>query len=184
MGTRGRVSGAFLPGPVLAPGCRAGWGLGARVPVKPAAAGGVEGRLAAAPRKGRAALSRWLRPPQALQQKNVECARVYAENAIRKKNEGVNWLRMASRVDAVASKVQTAVTMKGVSAWPGPTGAGRGRPCTARPGAGVLGAPRASAREVAFGGCLLSRAGWARWLGPVPVGCPVHSPGVSPSRAR
>lgn len=53
---------------------------------------------------------------QALQQKNVECARVYAENAIRKKNEGVNWLRMASRVDAVASKVQTAVTMKGVSA--------------------------------------------------------------------
>ena len=62
----------------------------------------------------------WPLPPefQALQQKNVECARVYAENAIRKKNEGVNWLRMASRVDAVASKVQTAVTMKGVSAWP------------------------------------------------------------------
>ena len=52
---------------------------------------------------------------QALQQKNVECARVYAENAIRKKNEGLNWLRMASRVDAVASKVQTAITMKGVS---------------------------------------------------------------------
>ncbi|KTF92928.1 hypothetical protein cypCar_00018817, partial [Cyprinus carpio] len=51
----------------------------------------------------------------ALQQKNVECARVYAENAIRKKNEGLNWLRMASRVDAVASKVQTAVTMKGVT---------------------------------------------------------------------
>ncbi|KAI5105612.1 charged multivesicular body protein 1a, partial [Silurus meridionalis] len=52
---------------------------------------------------------------KALQQKNVDCARVYAENAIRKKNEGVNWLRMASRVDAVASKVQTAVTMKGVT---------------------------------------------------------------------
>ncbi|XP_041123819.1 charged multivesicular body protein 1a isoform X1 [Polyodon spathula] len=52
---------------------------------------------------------------KALQQKNVECARVYAENSIRKKNEGVNWLRMASRVDAVASKVQTAVTMKGVT---------------------------------------------------------------------
>lgn len=55
-------------------------------------------------------------PFQALQQKNVECARVYAENAIRKKNEGLNWLRMSSRVDAVASKVQTAVTMKGVRA--------------------------------------------------------------------
>ncbi|CAB1313926.1 unnamed protein product [Coregonus sp. 'balchen'] len=52
---------------------------------------------------------------KALQQKNVEVARVYAENAIRKKNEGLNCLRMASRVDAVASKVQTAVTMKAVT---------------------------------------------------------------------
>ncbi|XP_074487739.1 charged multivesicular body protein 1a [Sebastes fasciatus] len=52
---------------------------------------------------------------KALQQKNVECARVYAENAIRKKNESLNWLRMASRLDAVASKVQTAVTMKAVT---------------------------------------------------------------------
>lgn len=60
---------------------------------------------------------------QALQQKNVECARVYAENAIRKKNEGLNWLRMASRVDAVASKVQTAVTMKGVRTSSGALGA-------------------------------------------------------------
>lgn len=60
-------------------------------------------------------LTVYLSHHQALQQKNVECARIYAENAIRKKNEGLNWLRMASRVDAVASKVQTAVTMKGVS---------------------------------------------------------------------
>ncbi|CDQ63105.1 unnamed protein product [Oncorhynchus mykiss] len=52
---------------------------------------------------------------QALQLKNVDVARVYAENAIRKKNEGLNWLRMASRVDAVASKVQTAVAMKAVT---------------------------------------------------------------------
>ncbi|XP_034541385.1 charged multivesicular body protein 1a [Notolabrus celidotus] len=52
---------------------------------------------------------------KALQQKNVDVARIYAENAIRKKNEGLNWLRMASRVDAVSSKVQTAVTMKAVS---------------------------------------------------------------------
>uniref|UniRef100_UPI00358EB022 charged multivesicular body protein 1a isoform X2 n=1 Tax=Myxine glutinosa TaxID=7769 RepID=UPI00358EB022 len=52
---------------------------------------------------------------KALQQKNIEVARIYAENAIRKKNEGLNWLRMASRVDAVASKVQTAVTMKAVT---------------------------------------------------------------------
>lgn len=52
---------------------------------------------------------------QALHQKNTECARVYAENAIRKKNEAVNLLRLSSRVDAVASKVQTAITMKSVS---------------------------------------------------------------------
>ncbi|XP_067854191.1 charged multivesicular body protein 1a [Heptranchias perlo] len=52
---------------------------------------------------------------KALQQKNIEGAKIYAENAIRKKNEGLNWLRTASRVDAVASKVQTAITMKGVT---------------------------------------------------------------------
>lgn len=52
---------------------------------------------------------------KALQQKNVEGARIYAENAIRKKNEGLNYLRMAARVDAVSSKVQTAVTMKQIT---------------------------------------------------------------------
>lgn len=52
---------------------------------------------------------------QAIQQKNVEGARIYAENAIRKKNESLNYLRLASRVDAVASKVQTAMQMKQVS---------------------------------------------------------------------
>ena len=52
---------------------------------------------------------------QALQQKNVEGAKIYAENAIRKKNEGLNYLRMAARVDAVSSKVQTALTMKQVN---------------------------------------------------------------------
>jgi charged multivesicular body protein 1 len=51
---------------------------------------------------------------KALQQGNVEGAKIYAENAIRKKNEALNFLRMASKIDAVRSKVQTAVTMKGV----------------------------------------------------------------------
>ena len=46
---------------------------------------------------------------------NVEGARIYAENAIRKKNEGLNYLRLASRVDAVANRVQSAMTMKAVS---------------------------------------------------------------------
>lgn len=52
---------------------------------------------------------------KAIQQGNVEGAKIYAENAIRKKNEGLNYLRMASKLDAVASKVQSAVTMKGVT---------------------------------------------------------------------
>ncbi|XP_045193285.2 charged multivesicular body protein 1a-like [Mercenaria mercenaria] len=52
---------------------------------------------------------------KAIQQKNIEGARIYAENAIRKKNEGLNYLRFAARVDAVASKVQTAVTMKSIT---------------------------------------------------------------------
>ncbi|KAI0210794.1 Charged multivesicular body protein 1a [Lamellibrachia satsuma] len=51
---------------------------------------------------------------KAIQQKNLDTAKLYAENAIRKKNEGLTYLRMAARVDAVASKVQSAVTMKGV----------------------------------------------------------------------
>eukprot|EP00050_Salpingoeca_kvevrii_P020057 m.93750 g.93750 ORF g.93750 m.93750 type:complete len:231 (-) comp8697_c0_seq2:399-1091(-) len=52
---------------------------------------------------------------KALEKKNAEGARIYAENAIRKKNEALNFLRMASRVDAVSSRVQTAVSMKQVT---------------------------------------------------------------------
>jgi charged multivesicular body protein 1 len=51
---------------------------------------------------------------QALQQGNKEGARIYAENAIRKKNESLNYLRMAARIDAVASRVQSAMMMKDV----------------------------------------------------------------------
>lgn len=49
---------------------------------------------------------------QALQQGNTDGARIYAANAIRKKNESLNLLRLSSRVDAVASRVETAVTMR------------------------------------------------------------------------
>lgn len=54
-------------------------------------------------------------PLQALQQGNNEGARIYAANAIRKKNESLNLLRLSSRVDAVASRVETAVTMRQVT---------------------------------------------------------------------
>jgi charged multivesicular body protein 1 len=52
---------------------------------------------------------------QALQQGNNDGARIYASNAIRKKSEGLNLLRLASRIDAVASRVETAVTMRQVT---------------------------------------------------------------------
>ncbi|KAI6047498.1 hypothetical protein EDC04DRAFT_3102539 [Pisolithus marmoratus] len=51
----------------------------------------------------------------ALQQGNNEGARIYASNAIRKKTESLNLLRLASRIDAVASRVETAVTMRQVT---------------------------------------------------------------------
>lgn len=52
---------------------------------------------------------------QALQQGNTEGAKIYASNAIRKKNESLNLLRLSSRIDAVSSRVETAVTMRQVS---------------------------------------------------------------------
>ncbi|KAF8489450.1 vacuolar assembly protein DID2 [Russula emetica] len=52
---------------------------------------------------------------QALQQGNNDGARIYAANAIRKKSESLNLLRLASRIDAVASRVETATTMRQVT---------------------------------------------------------------------
>ena len=52
---------------------------------------------------------------QCLEKGDPERARIYAENAVRKKSESVSYLRMSAKVDAVASRVQSAVTMKGVS---------------------------------------------------------------------
>ncbi|KAE8744035.1 hypothetical protein FOCC_FOCC009319 [Frankliniella occidentalis] len=52
---------------------------------------------------------------KAIQKGNNEVARIHAENAIRQKNQSVNYLRMSARVDAVASRVQTAVTTSKVT---------------------------------------------------------------------
>ena len=52
---------------------------------------------------------------KALEKGDKERARIYAENAIRKKNESLNYLRMSSKVDATASRVQSAVTTKKVT---------------------------------------------------------------------
>ncbi|XP_067580549.1 charged multivesicular body protein 1B2-like isoform X1 [Pseudorca crassidens] len=48
--------------------------------------------------------------PKAIQKGNTEVVR-HAENAIRQKNQTINFLRMSARVDAVAARVQSAVTM-------------------------------------------------------------------------
>jgi charged multivesicular body protein 1 len=52
---------------------------------------------------------------KALEKGDPERARIYAENAIRKKNESINYLRMSSKVDAVSSKIKSASAMKSVS---------------------------------------------------------------------
>jgi len=52
---------------------------------------------------------------KALQQGNNDGARIYASNVIRKKSEALNLLRLSSRIDAVASRVETAVTMRQVT---------------------------------------------------------------------
>ena len=50
-----------------------------------------------------------------MKQGHHDIARIYAQNAIRKQNEKLNLLRLASRIDAVSSRVQTAVTMRQVT---------------------------------------------------------------------
>jgi len=52
---------------------------------------------------------------QAIQKGNMEGARIHAENSIRKKNEALNYMRMSSRIDAVSSRVQTAVTTRKIT---------------------------------------------------------------------
>nr|CAB3230610.1 charged multivesicular body protein 1a-like [Phallusia mammillata] len=44
-----------------------------------------------------------------------EFAQLFAENAIRKKNESLNFMRLSSRMDAVASRLKTAQSMKSLT---------------------------------------------------------------------
>merc|ERR1712215_147922 len=52
---------------------------------------------------------------KAIEKGNMEVAKIHAENAIRQKNQSLNFLRMSARIDATASRVQSAVTTKNVS---------------------------------------------------------------------
>ncbi|XP_037936658.1 charged multivesicular body protein 1b-like isoform X1 [Teleopsis dalmanni] len=56
-----------------------------------------------------------MKAKKAIQKGNMDVARIHAENAIRQKNQAVNYLRMSARVDAVASRVQSALTTRKVT---------------------------------------------------------------------
>lgn len=56
-----------------------------------------------------------LKLKKALKDNNQEIAKIYASNSIRKKNENLQLLKLSSRIDSVASRVQTAITMRNVS---------------------------------------------------------------------
>lgn len=52
---------------------------------------------------------------QAMQKGNLEVAKIYAQSAIRKKNESVNFVKLSARMEAVASRLDTAIKMKMVT---------------------------------------------------------------------
>ncbi|CAI5731661.1 unnamed protein product [Hyaloperonospora brassicae] len=48
---------------------------------------------------------------KAIAQGNMEGAKIYAQNAIREQHQALSYLQLASRMDAVAARVQTAMSM-------------------------------------------------------------------------
>lgn len=52
---------------------------------------------------------------KAIQKGNMEGAKIHAENAIRQKNQALNYRRMSARIDAVSARVQTALTTQKVT---------------------------------------------------------------------
>ncbi|CAN6704892.1 unnamed protein product [Malus baccata var. baccata] len=52
-----------------------------------------------------------LKIKKAMEKGNVDSARIYAENAIRKRTEQMNYLRLASRLDAVVARLDTQAKM-------------------------------------------------------------------------
>ena len=49
---------------------------------------------------------------KAIEKGNVEGAKIYAQNAIRKKTEQLNYLKLSSRLDAVVSRLDTQQKMQ------------------------------------------------------------------------
>ena len=63
----------------------------------------------------KAALEQKKKVKQAIEKGNMEGAKIYAANAIREKNQALNYLRLSSRLDGVASRVETAIRMNGIT---------------------------------------------------------------------
>eukprot|EP00762_Andalucia_godoyi_P000390 ANDGO_03197.mRNA.1 Charged multivesicular body protein 1 len=63
----------------------------------------------------KAAKDERLKVKKAMEKGNMEGARIYAQNAIRKQNEYINHLRLAARLDAVSSRLDTACKMNQVT---------------------------------------------------------------------
>ena len=51
---------------------------------------------------------------QAIQKNQVEKARVHAENAVRHNTQSLSFLRLSARVDAIVSRVQSAIATRQV----------------------------------------------------------------------
>ena len=60
-----------------------------------------------------------LKVKKSIEKGDTESARIHAQNAIRIKQTGMNYLRLSSRLDAVASRVESAIKMKQVTAQMG-----------------------------------------------------------------
>ena len=56
-----------------------------------------------------------LKVKKAIEKGNMDGARIYAENAIRKRSEHMNYLRLASRLDAVVARLDTQAKMQTIS---------------------------------------------------------------------
>lgn len=52
---------------------------------------------------------------KAIEKGNIDGAKIYAQNAIRKKSEQLNYLRLSSRLDAVVSRLDTQAKMQTVN---------------------------------------------------------------------
>eukprot|EP00245_Coleochaete_scutata_P013121 TRINITY_DN5237_c1_g5_i1.p1 TRINITY_DN5237_c1_g5~~TRINITY_DN5237_c1_g5_i1.p1 ORF type:complete len:212 (-),score=63.64 TRINITY_DN5237_c1_g5_i1:45-680(-) len=55
-----------------------------------------------------------LKVKKAIEKGNMDGARIYAQNAIRKKSEELNYLRLSSRLDGVVSRLNTQAKMQNV----------------------------------------------------------------------